>query len=253
VSKIFFFQHLTEAHSAGARSERVESAYKRLTGTHRALQRVVVAQSNPKDLAGGRVFIVGMAIDETPTIGSGEGPASVSRARRLVDITLQEMLHDRSYHTIVKTPTGFEAQCPSGRVHAVVLEDEKLSIKTLRGMLTSSDNWKLIIVCMLGPTSFTRREIQEKQYNVELFSAEDCLINVSRHKYTPRMRKLTESEKVSLFASLGSADGSAFPKMLRADPVCRYYDFRKGDVIHISRTTGYQEMGDYYRIVSETA
>lgn len=194
-----------------------------------------------------------MATDATPTGSSDDGPSTVPRVRRLINLTLKEMLHDRSYHDIMQTPTGYQARCESGSVCAIVLEEEKLSIKTLRGMLTQGDHWKLIIVCMLGPTSFTRREIQDKQYNVELFSAADCVINVSRHVYTPRMRKLTETERMSLFTSLGSADGSAFPKMLRADPVCRYYDFCKGDVIHIARTTGYQEMGDYYRIVSETA
>tara|TARA_B110000046_G_scaffold12059_2_gene11980 strand:+ start:342 stop:833 length:492 start_codon:yes stop_codon:yes gene_type:complete len=163
------------------------------------------------------------------------------------------MLHDRAYVNIVKTPSGFEAECVDGKVRVVVLDEEKLSVKALRGMMTSDVQWKLIIVCLLGPTSFTRREIQEKRYNVDTFVTSDLVVNVSRHAYTPRIRKLSTEEATSLFHSLGTADGSCLPRMLRADPVCRYYDFQKGDVVHISRVSGYQELGDYYRMVTDVS
>ena len=68
----------------------------------------------------------------------------------------------------------------------------------------------------------------------EDFLFEDLIVNVTRHILVPQHIKLLEDEKKALLERY-NVKLSQLPRLLRSDPICKYYGFEKGDVIKIIR------------------
>lgn len=71
--------------------------------------------------------------------------------------------------------------------------------------------------------------------NVELFDVDDLQFNITKHRLVPKHIRL-EKEEAKEFKSKYGTD---IPVLLRIDPVCRFYDFSKGDIIKIIRRNGF--------------
>lgn len=141
----------------------------------------------------------------------------------------------------------------SKRVSLFILNDEKIGVKLARQIIEDHEG-KLIIISLEGPTAFTKKEIASYPDcgNVIFFTISDLVNNISRHSLVPKMRKLDPEEKKSICQKYNVDEGDCpkhFPNMLREDPMRKYYDFQKGDLIEIKRKgIGYEEMV-YYRCV----
>lgn len=165
-----------------------------------------------------------------------------------------EMMSDRGYDIVAREQFRhvYKSREDGSSMYVYYIRDEdKLTIKTLRTIIAEVEHCKSIVISGSGPTSFTKREIIDNKYDVELFKYKDFVVNISRHVDVPVHAKLCDGEKKELFETLGTTDGKCIPKLLKTDAMCRYYAFKVGDVIRITRTVGYQEERYFYRIVTE--
>jgi DNA-directed RNA polymerase I, II, and III subunit RPABC1 len=76
---------------------------------------------------------------------------------------------------------------------------------------------------------------------IELFSLKELQYNLTKHILVPLHTKLSDEESFQLKKKFGHNLAS----ILKTDPVSRFYNFKKGDIIKITRKEGYI----IYRIV----
>ena len=125
--------------------------------------------------------------------------------------------------------------------------EDRVGVKHLRTWMENATNDKVIIVSIDGPTSFTRRETDDKYSNVSYFTFRDVCVNITRHKLVPK------HQRVDACAVPNNVSLEHLPVLYTNDKVAQYYDFDSGDIIRITRTAGVQEPIYYYRIVREPA
>lgn len=77
--------------------------------------------------------------------------------------------------------------------------------------------------------------------NIELFDACDLQFNITKHILVPTHVRLNKEE----IKDFKQKYGTDIPVILRTDPISRFYDFSKGEIIKIIRRNGFIS----YRIV----
>jgi DNA-directed RNA polymerase I, II, and III subunit RPABC1 len=92
-----------------------------------------------------------------------------------------------------------------------------------------------LIIYKEGVTSFTRKAIEQSiEMYFELFHEEDLQYNIIKHRFQPIFQKI-QTETADL---IKKQFGNQFPILKKDDPVCKYYDYQKGDLIKIIRKSG---------------
>lgn len=83
----------------------------------------------------------------------------------------------------------------------------------------------------------------------ELFSIDELQFNITKHRLTPLHQKLNEDDS-KLFKE---KYGLKYQVILTSDPISRFYNYKRGDIIRISRpvktTTNVNQYSIAYRIV----
>ena len=117
---------------------------------------------------------------------------------------------------------------------------EKLNIAELKnciGIMTKLEIKHCIIVHE-GQTTPAVRTVIEKSPEIgliiELFNVGDLQFNITKHILVPKHEVLEEKE-AKIFKK---KYGSNIPVLLKSDPISRFYDFRRGDVVRITRKSG---------------
>lgn len=76
--------------------------------------------------------------------------------------------------------------------------------------------------------------LPELGISIEIFHADDLQFNLTKHELVPKHVLLGKDEA----KEFKSKFGINIPAILRSDPVARFYDFHKGDIIMITRKSG---------------
>jgi len=144
-----------------------------------------------------------------------------------VNNTLKAMFEAREY------------SCPPTVVHA-----KKVSVEYARKLLKQTNPNGLLVVYGEGISTPARKEMDSTE-GVELFKRDDLLFNVTEHEFVPPHRLLHAKEVGQLLAR-HCTTLEQLPKILRTDPVNRFYGGKPGDVYEIQRNN---EEGIAYRVV----
>lgn len=177
-------------------------------------------------------------------------------------ITVCDMLKDRGYmvtnecrtfgHIYNKMQdaqpvvTGVSA---AGDVVVFFHNEERVGVKQLRSWYESMSDKTIIIISLDGPTAFTKREAENMYNNVQFFQFRNLCVNIVRHKLVPKHERMTKEQVQQLPYNVASEN--QWPKLYKTDPVAQYYNFKKGDLIRITRTIGCKEPMFYYRLVCD--
>ena len=71
----------------------------------------------------------------------------------------------------------------------------------------------------------------------QMFAEDFFMYNITEHQFVPKFNLLSTDEKQKILTAY-SATESQFPAMLVGDPISKYYNYRPGDLIEITRTDG---------------
>ena len=132
-----------------------------------------------------------------------------------------------------------------GTILAVFVNETKLSINTLRDIISlceDRDIKHLILVFKESITSSARNTL-DKIYtiNVEQFSLNELQYNPTTHRLCSKHEKAADDEA----ADIKKKYGPNLPILLRTDKQVRWYNYKHGDIIRVTRPTGHV----IYRIV----
>lgn len=156
-----------------------------------------------------------------------------------------EMLHDRNYSIIDENEQMIISREDNTQNYMqIFIENSQLNIKRLQYYLNTAEKNKyshIIIVHNGNVTIAVKNNMSVLPIRIELFGINELQYNITKHILVPKHEKVSNEMKKSLM----KYGMNFFPTITTVDPVCRYYDFKRGDIIKITRKNGYV----IYRIV----
>jgi DNA-directed RNA polymerase subunit H (RpoH/RPB5) len=163
--------------------------------------------------------------------------------------TIGEMFNQREYSDIVETDDDCLVAIKTDGNQVCVFKNvvEKLNVDEIHNHISILQNKDInhgIIIYEGMPTPAVKNVIAntpELKLNIELFHADDLQYNITKHRLVPKHIKLDKDES-KVFKD---RHGTDIQILLKTDPITRFYDFAKGDIIKIIRRDGFPS----YRIV----
>lgn len=131
--------------------------------------------------------------------------------------------------------------------HTIIVfinDDEKLNIQGIKdkiSIMNKESANRCIIIYKSNVTSSAKKSLETLEYEFELFALSELQLNITRHRLVPRHSRILPSEK----EELDQKYKGKLPFLLQTDPVSRYYSFKRGEYIRITRKDG----SIIYRIV----
>lgn len=163
---------------------------------------------------------------------------------------LLELLQQRNYKFVdhLEDRNIILSTKPDGKtVVSYFLTETKFKVKGMEEVITIMNEFEVhhaIVICKGIITSKVSKIIKNsKDRHIETFIEEDLQYNITKHRLQPQVRCLDQKEAENFKKEFGTNFGI----YKKTDPIVRFYDFRGGDVICITRKSGYVS----YRIVSE--
>lgn len=157
-----------------------------------------------------------------------------------------EMLRQRNYEIIEDEEDKIVALKPDGNQMIVFFTDsKKFNVKNIQVYISLMNDLQIfhaIIVYKEGVTSFTKKAIEQSlEMKFELFAEEDLQYNITKHRLQPKFKKLDLEDA----NEIKNKYGINFSIMRKDDPIAKFYNYQKGDIIKIIRNSNYTS----YRIV----
>lgn len=156
---------------------------------------------------------------------------------------MREMMEQRGYADItedVKTHT-MTAIDEDGEVIIVFSSViEKLNVAEIHTKVAFIQENKCnhgILVYKGEPTSAVKGVISSTTkigITVELWCEDDLKYNITKSTLVPKHTKLSKAQTEEFKKKYGIA----IPEILRTDPISRFYNYKKGDIIEIMRRSG---------------
>jgi DNA-directed RNA polymerase I, II, and III subunit RPABC1 len=162
--------------------------------------------------------------------------------------TILEMFEQRGYSDIKQNEEYITANDTDNNIIRVNLNIiQKLNIAEINSIVHNlqDNNISHCIVIFQGiPTPSVKNlilSLPELNLNIELFKAEDLFFNITKHILVPNHEKLNKQEQIQFKKSFGIN----IPVLLKTDPISKFYNFKRGDIIKVTRKNGFIS----YRIV----
>lgn len=160
--------------------------------------------------------------------------------------TLTEMLTQREYKIIEQDDEKIIG-IDSHKVKIIVFLTaiKKFNVDRVKEFISALSTMEIshgIIVYKHSITPVAKKIVQNSiEIKLELFTLDELQHNITKHRLVPLHTRLSQ-EKADIFKK---KFGIKFPVILTRDPISRFYNFARGDVIEITRLTGHVA----YRIV----
>lgn len=72
----------------------------------------------------------------------------------------------------------------------------------------------------------------------EVFHKDELVSNITKHQFNPKFRGLNDDEKKALLERFRCSE-KQFPVMSVTDPIARYYNYKLGTIVEITRENNY--------------
>lgn len=172
--------------------------------------------------------------------------------RGYVDIKVESQQNE---YSIIATAGSFcsDGNAQGQKIIVYFPNEEKIGIKLVNyydEKMLESSIYRCILIIKGSITSFAKDEIikisqrDSEQIFIEIFTQDNLIIDIIKHKLIPKHSKLNKDE-INVLLNKYSIKETQLPKMLITDPVSRYYGYRKLDVIKVDRIS---ETAGYYTV-----
>jgi len=191
------------------------------------------------------------SVSSSSSISSSSSSSShLCREKQAIKVIL-EILIDREYKIDYadneftnEQPFIIKAKKYNNITIVFINEDDKLNIQGIKDKISimNKENAKsCIIIYKATVTSSAKKSLETLEYEFELFALHELQLNITRHRLVPRHTRVLGSEKEELDKNYKGK----LPVILHTDPIARYYSFKRGEYIRITRKDG----SIIYRIV----
>tara|TARA_Y200000002_G_C22663971_1_gene657109 strand:- start:20 stop:646 length:627 start_codon:yes stop_codon:yes gene_type:complete len=103
-------------------------------------------------------------------------------------------------------------------------------------LMTENDSVVFVILSDINENIQEQfNELENKIPNITIFKYKSLMFNLIDHEYVPKHECISERNKEKLKSELMINDLEKLPIIYKTDAVCKYYNFKPGDVIKITR------------------
>lgn len=169
-------------------------------------------------------------------------------------LTLKNMIDQRKYKVIEETNEKIIAEKKTGEKLVVFTQVvQKFNVDKLKEYINTLNTLKInqcIIVYTDCITPMAKKLITiSVDIQIQLFLLDELQYNITEHYLVPKHEALSPKEGKAFKEKYGIK----FPVLLRTDPIARFYNFNRGDIIKVTRTetekNGDKKQFIVYRIV----
>ena len=157
--------------------------------------------------------------------------------------TCTEMLEQRGY--IITDLELFKGECGNKTIIVFFNACAKLNVEKVQeyiSALQQADIHHCIIIYKNSITPVAKKVIEELvDFKLECFDEKTLRYNITKHSLVPKHSALSKKANDEFKKKYGIK----IPVLLKTDPVCRFYNFQRGDIIKVIRMDGFVS----YRIV----
>lgn len=157
--------------------------------------------------------------------------------------TCIEIFTQRGYEIIEKDDDRILANKQCGKqICAFLANNHKFNIERIQEyiyMMKKMDVWHCIIVYKDNATPVAKKIVSDSnEMIIELFNEDELQYNITKHYLVPphELVMFDNSKEYDIFKK---KYGDKLPIILKNDPVVRFYGFKKGDILKITRKNGY--------------
>jgi DNA-directed RNA polymerase I, II, and III subunit RPABC1 len=154
--------------------------------------------------------------------------------------TCKEMIAQRGY--VIESESDDYIICVSSegeKIYIILISTPKFNIEKLTEYIVLMNQVNIshsIIIYGDTITPMTKKAIQTTtELEIELFSESELLFNITKHILVPIHEKLSEYENKVFKKRFGVK----FPIILTTDPISRFFNFKKNDIIRVTRKNNY--------------
>jgi DNA-directed RNA polymerase subunit H (RpoH/RPB5) len=145
---------------------------------------------------------------------------------------IKEMCKERGYIILDEK----ENEIITNKCYIIFTNDIKINInyiKDITHMMTEQDI-KHVIIVYNGNITINNHNLKEIKsiYNIEFFPEKLFMFNITRHELVPKHEKLlnTDPDYKAIVK-----EKCHLPYIFEHDPICKYYNFKNGDILKITR------------------
>ena len=183
--------------------------------------------------------------------------------RSIIETTLFEMLNQRGYK-VTEENSEFIMAKRSIKDTVMIFQEKTVGLTTdrvykLLSKIKDHNCYHCIIIYKEGVTTYVKNliknELFEKtktvrdkttydmnDFDIEIFNENEFKFNITKHRLQPKsIEKLSDDETISF----KNTYGIKIPVFSLSDPIVRFYNFKRGDIISVIRSDGTHT----YRIV----
>lgn len=165
--------------------------------------------------------------------------------------TCHDMLIDREYTIIEFDPENkiITARKPCGSNMSVFINPspkfDTKSMKDIFSLMNSAEVTHSLVIFQQNITAATNAALHKSSgMRIELFSVEDLQYNITKHRLQPIFQRLSNDDADEFKKKFDTK----LPILKFGNPIAKYFDYDKGDIIRIIRKVGEQDFITY-RIV----
>ncbi|KAL6760470.1 RNA polymerase [Haematococcus lacustris] len=128
---------------------------------------------------------------------------------------------------------------PTEQIFVFFPEEVKVGVKTIKNLaerMKVESVTRAIMVISANLTPFAKQCLTDLQpkFNIEQFTENELLVNITEHVLVPEHRILTKEEKQVLLDRYKVKE-TQLPRIQYSDPVARYFGLQRGQVVRIVR------------------
>jgi DNA-directed RNA polymerase I, II, and III subunit RPABC1 len=170
-----------------------------------------------------------------------------------MNTTISQLLFDRKILP-ENTQIKVEENPKIGSLQIIYFQKQKVGVKELKCLqeyIDSNECSHLMLIYSGVLTTFSKQYILSIQplIVVECFSEAELSFNVTHHELVPK-HSLISSEEIETLINKYKISLVKLPRILKSDPISRYYGAQLGDVFQIMRKSETCGTSVYYRLVS---
>jgi DNA-directed RNA polymerase subunit H (RpoH/RPB5) len=156
----------------------------------------------------------------------------------VVQQTTIEMLQQRGFEVEI-TDEGLVGK--KGRSSVIVFFNlsPKVNNDRIQEYITKMRNFNFthaIVIYNDSVTPMAQKVVEELEgLRIELFQMKSLRYNITKHRLVPTHTLLTKSE----MKAFKDQFGTKIPILLSTDPIVRFFDFQKSDIVKVERKNGF--------------
>ena len=150
--------------------------------------------------------------------------------------TCNDMLNDRGFVYTEMIEDQYKIyEKDSHKLVVIISQSDKLNIDYMKEYikLLSDNDIKSCIIAYNNDITPSAKKVVENlfQYSIELFTLNELQYNITKHRLYNKHEKLDKEQRSKFVEKYGTK----VPVILEKDPVARYFNFKKGNIIRVTR------------------